>query len=639
MSDNNQSTATAEAPATPDQLAQMNVLELRTFVRDKGLAHGKGVSAATRDELEDFILKGIIPQRVIDGGKQFNTGPYEGGKVDDTEPIEAEPSDKPADQPKASDDGIVASKVKFGKDGLATTPEDQRILDAVPETWAWWPKKWTELRDKLFEVGYMISDGHAQILYAAINGEDMRGRPARRVVFDGVPGAGKTELSVALSKILCGTTEARVEMSCHSDIRPGEIAVEMAPSMHSVSGIMEYRAPLARAAHASQKGCLIVHIDELDKARQTVEDALLGLMQSGEMVHGRLNLRFNTDNIIFTLAKNDVRDMTNPFLRRVRTIQFRHPHPLLVERKLMETVPKKHHAQIATALQVYVKTVYAQSVDANMTKPATMQELYEFIESAYAIGVREVDFNQLVYSTITKTPKAHQAFLNAQDVRVTEELLTELFGAYHGTLNPDNFTGKDDPVDLQESSAGIDGAHAARLPRGNRKPEPTYKTGDHGKFNAVVQTDENTYDALARLAEKPGKPGTIVGWDVYRDVIVMKNAINVQSDNHRKALSTLTNAARSMKGEIKLVSADTSAAIIHNFVNDNLSTTKIACLEEGRVIVRYEEGEQYADILCTDKGCSVIVPIAHASDILTRIWGQDPGNTIQYWKDKDWQDA
>lgn len=630
-----------------EKLAEMNVLELRTFVRDEGLAHGKGVSASTREELEAFIREGIVPQRVIDDGKAFNVGPYKGepiagnatgnrrGKAE----AEAIPT-APEHKQEAPSAGVSASKISFGEDGLAVTEEDRRVMEHVPATWAWWPKNWRELRDKLLETGYMINDPHAQILYAAINGRDMKGRPARRVVFDGVPGAGKTELSVALAKILCGTELARVEMSCHSDIRPGEIAVEMAPSMHSVSGIMEYRAPLARAAHASKKGCLIVHIDELDKARQTVEDALLGLMQSGEMVHGRLNLRFNTDNIIFTLAKNDVRDMTNPFLRRVRTIQFKHPHPLLVERKLTETVPSNHHGQIATALQVYVKTVYAQSVDANMTKPATMQELYEFIESAYEIGVNDVDFNQLVYSTITKTPRAHQAFLSAQNVPITEAMLTELFGTYAGKLETSNFTGKNDSVDLRQSQAGLNGTNTARLPRGSRKPAPTYQNGDKGTYNAVVETNEETYDALARLAEGPGKPGTVVGWDVYEDVIVMRNAINVQSDNHRKALATLTQKAKGMRGEIKLVSADTSPAIIHNLTRDHQAKTKIACLEEGKIIVRFEESEEvYADILCTDKGVSVITPIAHASRVLEIIWGSDPNNTIQYWQGKKWQDA
>jgi MoxR-like ATPase len=144
---------------------------------------------------------------------------------------------------------------------------------------------------------------------------------ADRLVFQFVPGTRREDLlyDLDLSQVILGMTGAR---------QPESFADLTSPGV------------LVRAAEMSQRGPVVLHLDELDKANEKIDAFLLEFLQAGtlNLPHIGAN-RANPANLIVILTKNDQRLVTPPLLRRVRSVTIGYPAPMVEMRILCAAVP------------------------------------------------------------------------------------------------------------------------------------------------------------------------------------------------------------------------------------------------------------------------------------------------------------
>jgi len=176
---NNNRTAMHDTQVTHDDdvLESLSVIDLRNHFRREGIAYGKGVSMANREELLLFAYTGEIPPRIKEAGAPFKPG-KSGYKLKKSK----------TNSHSTNGEASTSSPFRMGKDGLVLTPEDDAILEKVRPNWSLWPKSGEELRDSLLNQGYIIDDSRSNIIHAILNSRDMNGTPARRMVLDGVSG-------------------------------------------------------------------------------------------------------------------------------------------------------------------------------------------------------------------------------------------------------------------------------------------------------------------------------------------------------------------------------------------------------------------------------------------------------------------
>ena len=189
------------------------------------------------------------------------------------------------------------------------------------------------------------------------------------ILLRGPAGSGKTWISELIAKYL---NAEYVFYQATPGSSEDDLLYKYAPSEKSKSGIEVIPGPLPEALKLSQKRRVVLTIDEFDKTRPSTDAILLDFLQNAR-VSVRINkkriITGNRQNLIVILTSNDFREFSEPLLRRVVSIFFEPPPPNAVE----ELFKKKFDEKIAKLLT----TIYTASLYAKLSKPVTIQELYQ----------------------------------------------------------------------------------------------------------------------------------------------------------------------------------------------------------------------------------------------------------------------
>jgi len=189
----------------------------------------------------------------------------------------------------------------------------------------------------------------------------------------GPAGVGKTQLTYLIAKYL---NAEYVFHQCTYGTSEEDLLYKYIPSEETRSGIKITLGPVPRALSLSRSRRVVLVLDEFDKTRPSADALLLDVLQNFRVslyiddnetiVYG------NPDNLIIFLTSNDVREFSEPLLRRVIAITL---EPLPTS-KVFELLSKKFRKETALLLaQIYEDTVSAQ-----LRKPATIQELVQLGE-------------------------------------------------------------------------------------------------------------------------------------------------------------------------------------------------------------------------------------------------------------------
>jgi len=195
----------------------------------------------------------------------------------------------------------------------------------------------------------------------------------KAIMLRGMAGVGKTQLTYLVSKWL---GSEYVYYQCTYGVDEDSLLYKYVPSEKARSGIRITLGPVPRALRLSQRKKVVLVLDEFDKTRPSADALLLDLLQNY-----RLSLYLdddetivsgNPENLIVFLTSNDVREFSEPLLRRLVVITL-NPLPTATVYEMLKKQFKENIALLLTQ-------VYEDTLKAGLRKPATLQELIQLGE-------------------------------------------------------------------------------------------------------------------------------------------------------------------------------------------------------------------------------------------------------------------
>jgi len=241
----------------------------------------------------------------------------------------------------------------------------------------------------------------------------------------GPAGVGKTMLATLIAQYLQAKL---VFFQCTYGTSEDDLLYKYVPSETTKSGIKVTLGPIPLALRLSKSKKVVLLLDEFDKTRPSADALLLDVIQNfrvslyideEEMViHG------DPENMIVFLTSNDMREFSEPLIRRVCMITLK---PLPPER-VFELLSKKFRKETA----ILLTQIYADTLNASLRKPATIQELYQLgeviennvqanLDDLLRMFVIKYDDDWRKFATYVASRKAYETF-NMNSNRSSENL-------------------------------------------------------------------------------------------------------------------------------------------------------------------------------------------------------------------------
>jgi len=227
----------------------------------------------------------------------------------------------------------------------------------------------SRLYEFLQENGFYVDRTTADLLEKIISNS------RKAIMLRGPAGVGKTQLTLLISRYL---NAEYIYYQCTYGTDEDMLLYKYVPSEHTKSGIKITLGPVPRALLVSQKRKVVLVLDEFDKTRPSADAMLLDLLQNYRLSlylgdnDNETIVSGNPENLVIFLTSNDMREFSEPLLRRFVVITL-NPLPTSV---VYEMLKKRFKENIALLLA----QVYDDTLKAGLRKPATIQELIQLGE-------------------------------------------------------------------------------------------------------------------------------------------------------------------------------------------------------------------------------------------------------------------
>jgi MoxR-like ATPase len=189
----------------------------------------------------------------------------------------------------------------------------------------------------------------------------------------GPAGVGKTQLTYLVARYL---DAEYVFYQCTYGVSEDDLLYKYIPSKTSRSGIKITLGPIPRALSLSKNRKVVLVLDEFDKTRPSADALLLDVLQNFRVslyIDDKETVVYgNPENLVIFLTSNDMREFSEPLLRRVIAITL---EPLPTS-KVFELLSKRFRKETALLLA----QIYEDTINAQLRKPATIQELVQLGE-------------------------------------------------------------------------------------------------------------------------------------------------------------------------------------------------------------------------------------------------------------------
>jgi len=333
-------------------------------------------------------------------------------------------------------------------------------------------QSWVE---KLGQAGYRLTTDLATQVRAA-----MQTRPCAGCFLSGPAGAGKTFLAEAVGQVESRRT---FFFQAFPGCRKEELFQTILPDASQPSGFRTVHGVLPQAAEASHEGPTLLILDEWDKTHPSTDAFLLDFLQNGRITVPGSEVLANLANLAVFVTLNDEREISEPLLRRLPLVELKAHHPALVEQALRDT--HSDHSYIPA-----VVTLYRRSLLVDLTKPVTIQEMRQLLDSISLLGPN-ADWNRLVFQFITKNWDDHELLKNAEQLPLPQNGMVE---TEHAALDPQQYGA--------EAYAGMEGAAVPEMPVIQRDwlerfPERPLEMPSDGLYGVLPHT-QGGYDGVAR---------------------------------------------------------------------------------------------------------------------------------------------
>jgi uncharacterized protein (DUF1778 family) len=344
-----------------------------------------------------------------------------------------------------------------------------------------------DMTRRLVEAGYLCEDWFGAAVAASL-----ATKPVAGALLFGPIGTGKSYLPEVLAGILGADYYF---YQCFPGTREEDLLVKMLPSETTVSGIALHDGVMIQAVRATRADDssrpVILVLDEWDKTRPSADSFLLDFLQTGRVnFSGRVQTA-NLERLLVFLTFNVERELSEPLLRRLPKIDFTHLPPSLVYRALLLT--HRDHPLLYSAVVLYERCLMAE-----LSKPATIQELRQLLDAVTMLG-READWDLLVYQFVTKSEENHER------LRRTEKDKSRWIQRYRGRLDVAAYEAGAKPL----SDAGGAGEVGGKLPRlaearfFDEFIEGPEEDIDLAQAGGLLELTKSAYNELVRLVDQP----------------------------------------------------------------------------------------------------------------------------------------
>ena len=185
----------------------------------------------------------------------------------------------------------------------------------------------------------------------------------------GPAGVGKTELT----RLVAQWMGARyVFYQCTLNSSEDDLLYRYVPDENTKSGIKVLPSVLPQALVKSKRHKVVLVLDEFDKTRPSTDALLLDFLQNARVsarFEGEEEIVGNPRNLVVFLTSNDMREFSEPLLRRVISIHLK-PLPATSVANLLKSSFGFSEELVKLLVQIYEDTH-----EAGLRKPATIQEL------------------------------------------------------------------------------------------------------------------------------------------------------------------------------------------------------------------------------------------------------------------------
>lgn len=235
------------------------------------------------------------------------------------------------------------------------------------------------------------------------------------ILLEGDPGCGKTYLSEVFSEYL-GKDTIYIYTQCVEETNSDRLI-----ATYNVPAIVKGDADksiaegiLTKAIHLANEGHKVVlTIDELDKARETLDSYFLDFLQSGKIETSDNTILSLTEegrkNLYVIFAKNKERNLLDALLRRCSVIKLPPMPPVLAYKTLLrrfEDVP--HDSKFLKFIAKVYEAIYNEQMNSGeelLTRLPALQELIAAITSDNELYENGISSTRRINSLVRKLGK------------------------------------------------------------------------------------------------------------------------------------------------------------------------------------------------------------------------------------------
>jgi MoxR-like ATPase len=237
---------------------------------------------------------------------------------------------------------------------------------------------------------------------------------SKAMVIMGPPGTGKSAFAAAAAVALESTL---VVYQCHSWSDADElfVGVDVCAAVAGDAEAVRQDGVLAKVAKLSQKGGVVLLLDELDKTMERTEALLLDWLQSGRVpIQPGVHLQTNLDNVLVIATSNEQRELTEAGTRRFCRVVM---NPLDVKTQVA-LIHQRSCVDLGVCKLLWKVARYIAHHEGNNS--LSIQEGIRLVSAAYLVEETADDVRILLSQWAARVQKGRDLIANHDDTVVTQ---------------------------------------------------------------------------------------------------------------------------------------------------------------------------------------------------------------------------